>query len=219
MATPPPLPASPVRNSFPAPTFIRGESVDLSQRQGARSPVRAQNPSTGRYMNGAMSPSPILKANSVLPARFNRSPNNPIVELSSENTNQTVNTILHHEGVREETPAESTPSPALTFTGTATSTVRIGDMPRTVPLSPTKSASNGANTTSTLKLSSVTLARSSSSPMTPLQPTSTGTRYGVAFGGGGTPVKAFSAGATPTCPRCGKNVYFAEQVIFIEGLV
>ncbi|KAG1823024.1 hypothetical protein EV424DRAFT_786616 [Suillus variegatus] len=212
MATPPPLPASPVRNSFPAPTFIRGESVDLSQRQGARSPVRAQNPSTGRYMNGAMSPSPILKANSVLPARFNRSPNNPIVELSSENTNQTVNTILHHEGVREETPAESTPSPALTFTGTATSTVRIGDMPRTVPLSPTKSASNGANTTSTLKLSSVTLARSSSSPMTPLQPTSTGTRYGVAFGGGGTPVKAFSAGATPTCPRCGKNVYFAEQM-------
>ncbi|KAG1852626.1 hypothetical protein C8R48DRAFT_724261 [Suillus tomentosus] len=212
MATPPPLPASPVRNSFPAPTFIRGESVDLSQRRGARSPVRAQNSSTGRYMNGAMSPSPILKANSVLPARFNRSPNNPIVELSSENTNQTVNTILHHEGVREETPAESTPSPALTFTGTATSTVRIGDMPRTVPLSPTKSANNGTNTTSTLKLSSVTLARSSSSPMTPLQPTSTGTRYGVAFGSGGTPVKAFSAGATPTCPRCGKNVYFAEQM-------
>ncbi|KAG2107687.1 uncharacterized protein F5147DRAFT_696699 [Suillus discolor] len=208
MATPPPLPASPVRNSFPAPTFIRGESVDLSQRQDARSPVRAQNSSTGRYTNGAMSPSPILKANSVLPARFNRSPNNPIVELSSENTNQTVNTILHHEGVREETPVES----ALTFTGTVTSTVRIGDMPRTVPLSPTKSASNGTNTTSTPKLSSVTLARSSSSPMTPLQQTSTGTRYGVAFGSGGTPVKAFSAGTTPTCPRCGKNVYFAEQM-------
>ncbi|KAG1736212.1 hypothetical protein EDB19DRAFT_1722267 [Suillus lakei] len=212
MATPPPLPTSPVRNAFPAPTSTRGQSVDLGQRQGARSPVRVHNTGTGRYTNGAMSSPPILKANSVLPARYNRSPINPIAELSSETTNQPVNTISHHEEAKEKTSAESTPPSALTFAGTATSTVRIGDMPRTVPLSPTKSASNGTNATSTPILSSVTLARSSSSPMTPLQPTSTGTRYGAALGSGGTPVKVFSAGATPTCPRCGKNVYFAEQM-------
>ncbi|KAG2035474.1 hypothetical protein BDR03DRAFT_899832 [Suillus americanus] len=209
MATPPPLPASPVRNSFPTPTFMRGESVDLSQRQDARSPQRVHNTGTGRSTNGAISPPPILKANSVLPARYNRSPINPIVELSSETPNQPV---PYHKEVVEETPAESTSPPAITFTGTATSTVRIGDMPRTVPLSPTKSANNGTNATSTPKSSPVTLARSRSSPMTPLQPTSTGTRYGAAFGGGGTPVKVFSAGATPTCPRCGKSVYFAEQM-------
>lgn len=212
MATPPPLPASPARSSFPAPTFMRGGSVDLSQRQGALSPVGAHNTGTGRYTNGVMSPPPILKANSALPARYNRSPINPTVELSSETANQPDNTILHQKEVGEETPAESTSPPALTFTGTATSTVRIGDMPRTVPLSPTKSASNGTSATSTPKLSSVTIARSTSSPMTPLHQTSTGTRYGVAFGSGGTPVKVFSAGATPMCPRCGKNVYFAEQM-------
>lgn len=212
MATPSPLPASPVRNSFPAPTFMRGESVDLSQRQGVQSTVRAHNTDVGCYANGATSPLPILKANSVLPARYNRSPINPIVELGSETTTQPVNTILHCKEVGEETLTESTSPPALTFAGTATSTVRIGDMPRTVPLSPTKSASNGTDVTSTPKLSSVTLARSSSSPMTPLQSTSTGTRYGVAFGNSGTPVKVFSAGTTPTCPRCGKSVYFAEQM-------
>lgn len=213
MAAPQPLPASPVRNSFPAPTFMRGESVDLSQRQGAQSHVRAHNTDIGCYANGAMSPLPILKANSVLPARYNRSPINPIVELGSETTTQPVGTILHCKEVGEEMPTESTPPPpAITFVGTATSTVRIGDMPRTVPLSPTKSASNDTDVASTPKLSSVTLARSSSSPMTPLQSTSTGTRYGVAFGSGGTSVKVFSAGATPTCPRCGKNVYFAEQM-------
>lgn len=212
MASPPPLPASPVRSTFPAPTLVRGESVDLSQRQGARSPVHPHNTGTGRYTNGAMSPPPILKANSVLPARYNRSPINPIPDISSETRNQPLNTNSHREEEREETPAESTPPSTLTFAGTATSTARIGDMPRTVPLSPTKSMGNGTNATSTPKLSSVALGRSSSSSTTPLQPTGTGTRYGAAFGSGGTPVKVFSAGATPACPRCGKNVYFAEQM-------
>ncbi|KAG0707196.1 hypothetical protein DFH29DRAFT_897457 [Suillus ampliporus] len=208
-SSPPPLPASPVRNSFPAPTFMRGESVDLSQRQSAPSPVRAHNTGTGRYTNGVRSPPPILKANSVLPARYNRSPINPIAELSFENTNEPVNTNAHRE---EEMLAESTPPSAITFAGTATSTIRVGDMPRTVPLSPTKSASNGTSATSTPKFSSATLGRSDSPAIAPLQPTGTGTRYGAALGGGGTPVKVFSAGTTPACPRCGKSVYFAEQM-------
>ncbi|EIW76720.1 hypothetical protein CONPUDRAFT_168527 [Coniophora puteana RWD-64-598 SS2] len=51
----------------------------------------------------------------------------------------------------------------------------------------------------------------------PLRQNTIGTRYGAALGGGGggTPghsPKSFSIGGTPVCPRCGKNVYFAEQM-------
>ncbi|KAF8200350.1 cysteine and glycine-rich protein [Pholiota molesta] len=56
-----------------------------------------------------------------------------------------------------------------------------------------------------------------------LRPMATGTRYGAALGGGGAAaggqVKAQSTGSprkwggeTPLCERCGKSVYFAEQV-------
>ncbi|KAF4586490.1 hypothetical protein EYR38_010766 [Pleurotus pulmonarius] len=52
----------------------------------------------------------------------------------------------------------------------------------------------------------------------PLVPTATGTRYGIALGGSvgvnttGSPNKRWSMGTNPTCPKCGKTVYFAEQV-------
>ena len=56
--------------------------------------------------------------------------------------------------------------------------------------------------------------------VTPLKQTSTGTRYGVALTGG-VGVNVTGSGSlsprkwgvgTPVCPRCTKNVYFAEQV-------
>ncbi|KAF5392092.1 hypothetical protein D9757_003357 [Collybiopsis confluens] len=59
-----------------------------------------------------------------------------------------------------------------------------------------------------------TLGRSNG--MRPIMQTPTGTRYGAALGGNvashstGT-LKRFG-GNTPTCPKCGKSVYFAEQV-------
>ncbi|OJA09141.1 hypothetical protein AZE42_02313 [Rhizopogon vesiculosus] len=185
-SSPPPLPASPVRNSFSTSTSMRSDSEDPNQRQVAQSPMHVRNSVAGY---GAASPSPILKANSLLPARYNRSP-------SSENKNELVNTNQH-----EVAPAEST---TPTFEGTATSTVRLGDLP--------SSPSKIDGTPSTPKFSSVTLGRSNSSSISSLQPTPTGTRYGAAFGGGGSPVKVFSAGATAVCPRCEKNVYFAEQM-------
>jgi hypothetical protein len=58
----------------------------------------------------------------------------------------------------------------------------------------------------------------------PLMQMSTGTRYGAALGGGvGTQVtgggspKRWGAG-TPSCPRCGKSVYFAEQVGYLSTI-
>jgi uncharacterized paraquat-inducible protein A len=56
--------------------------------------------------------------------------------------------------------------------------------------------------------------------MTPLNQTSTGTRYGVALKGGvavnvtglASPSPRKWGVGTPVCPRCMKNVYFAEQV-------
>ncbi|KAH7868305.1 uncharacterized protein C8R40DRAFT_845531 [Lentinula edodes] len=54
-----------------------------------------------------------------------------------------------------------------------------------------------------------------SGAMRPITQTPTGTRYGVALGGPvahitGSPRKW--GGETPNCPKCGKSVYFAEQV-------
>jgi hypothetical protein len=86
-------------------------------------------------------------------------------------------------------------------------------------------------TAPTQRLAATTLGRSNSTAtatvmerekekagMRPLMQTSTGTgtRYGAALGGGistnVTGAKKWGLGTTPSCPRCGKSVYFAEQV-------
>jgi hypothetical protein len=60
--------------------------------------------------------------------------------------------------------------------------------------------------------------------LTPLKQASTGTRYGVALTGGvgvhmtgsASPSPRKWGVGTPVCPRCMKNVYFAEQVHLIS---
>lgn len=57
----------------------------------------------------------------------------------------------------------------------------------------------------------VTLGRGSA--MVPLVPTSTGTRYGRGLTGvGGGTNRQWGGSGTPVCGKCGKLVYFAEQV-------
>lgn len=48
--------------------------------------------------------------------------------------------------------------------------------------------------------------------MAPLVPTSTGTRYGRGLAGVGGGTNRQWGGGTPVCPKCGRMVYFAEQV-------
>lgn len=94
-----------------------------------------------------------------------------------------------------DTEAELTRSASPTYDMSSTNVGRTGTgFPRTVPLSPSKTGLDSAQ-------------------ITPLKQTSTGTRYGAALGGGGTPSPVRQwGGGTPQCGRCGKSVYFAEQV-------
>ncbi|KAF9526050.1 hypothetical protein CPB83DRAFT_858587 [Crepidotus variabilis] len=115
----------------------------------------------------------------------------------------------------------------------------IGTIPRTVPLRHHISRSIGSvpssvSTPTTTPSSAsddadvfTSTAPSSYTPLPPLMATPTGTRYGIALsgvsshstGGVGTHLTGSSTGGsprkwgsgTPSCPRCGKSVYFAEQ--------
>ncbi|KIK90580.1 hypothetical protein PAXRUDRAFT_831578 [Paxillus rubicundulus Ve08.2h10] len=250
--TPPPLPVSPVRNTFstatelpttpgrgpltatltgqtfpfrlafPTPTSRGREngSVDLAPppllNEGSRSPVRTQFTGTG----------PILRANSALPARYTRSPLNPPTDLSTTDALQDA----EENDTAEEDEVEGLVEGRISFEGNITNTERVGEirLPRTVPLSPSKSASGTPKTSgrevsvpigrpaSPLKPNSTGLGPSLSGArvgITSLKQTATGTRYGAALGGGASPGKTWGlGGATPVCPRCGKNVYFAEQM-------
>ena len=104
---------------------------------------------------------------------------------------------------------------------------RIGmnDLPSRSPLSPTKLRGNdravdGDESTDGVggpqrpqmgeTTGAVTLGRKDI--IAPLVQTSTGTRYGRGLTGVGGGTNRQWGGGTPVCPKCGKLVYFAEQV-------
>ncbi|KAG9311030.1 hypothetical protein JVU11DRAFT_8927 [Chiua virens] len=209
---------SPVRPPFPLPT-TRGRtngSLDLTPRSlandGSRSPVRTQF--TG--------PGPLLRANSVLPARYSRAPAN----LPSDPNTTSAEPTTEGNDTAEEEEVQDLVDERVSFEGEITNTKRVGEfqLPRTVPLSPSKYTSIASRATE--RTESISVER----PVSPLKPystgvlnggginslkhTATGTRYGAALGAGsGSPARTWGLGGeTPVCPRCGKNVYFAEQM-------
>ncbi|KAF9238377.1 hypothetical protein BU15DRAFT_47827 [Melanogaster broomeanus] len=205
---PPPFPASPVRNTFPT-----GSGIPTTP---ARGPLTSNPTGTGT----------ILRANSALPARYIRSLITPPTDLSTSDAHPDAG---EHD-TSEEDEVRGLVEGRISIESSLTDTERVGDiqLPRTVPLSPSKSTSGPKTAgrgdslsieqpTSPLKSSLTGFGSSLGGAgvgTTPLKQTPTGTRYGTALGfTGASPGKTWGlGGATPVCPRCGKNVYFAEQM-------
>lgn len=147
----------------------------------------------------------------------------------------TIEKAAEGDEVQEDAPVEplfpTKPTRPISFDGMATNTGRgVGGLPRTVPLSPTRNRTINGNGTapaeetmatppsSPPRYAPITLGRASSRSTdgavttAHLVPTATGTRYGVGLTGGPvSPARKFG-GNTPTCQKCQKSVYFAEQV-------
>lgn len=93
--------------------------------------------------------------------------------------------------------------------------VGMKDLPGRSPLSPTKRGgveeSESTDEPQTGR-STVEATLGRKELMMPLVATSTGTRYGRGLTGAGGGTNRQWGGGTPVCPKCGKAVYFAEQV-------
>ncbi|KAL6308911.1 hypothetical protein BKA93DRAFT_485859 [Sparassis latifolia] len=152
-----------------------------------------------RHVNSAPSAPPMLRPTRTFsPVRTTFSSNDPVA------TEETGEEDAHSEGPLTPEPASG---------AFPTHTGRVGGLPRTVPL--TLSPSKGRNG-SPVKPGDTAAGQTSPTLTRTLLPSATGTRYGVALGGRGTGAGTVSpmmtGGRGPTCGRCGKTVYFAEQV-------
>ncbi|KAF8621467.1 hypothetical protein AX15_007761 [Amanita polypyramis BW_CC] len=171
-----------------------------------------------------------------------RSPTFPRNSRDTERTNdkdhetETAASSTHGHTPPLIAPPASSPSGSPSGKpGTPSNSGRHGqeNFPRTVPLSPTaqplpipepnQSPTSPAPASRPVHHSSRSVE--SVLPAAGIVPTSTGTRYGallnrpaanalagVNLTGNTTSSPRRWGGDTPTCPRCGKNVYFAEQV-------
>jgi hypothetical protein len=169
---------------------------------------------TGAFGDPTSSPGPLLRPTRVL------SPTRGAFNVDSEQTDGTDSTTDQGSDDSQFTPSHVGRSGnglprTVPLAGTGT--------PDRVPSSPTKPTVPALAPAST---GSLALARANSLSgngaigarrIAPLAASTTGTRYGAALMGElrstptGSPVRQWGGG-TPQCPRCNKNVYFAEQV-------
>lgn len=240
---------SPIKtNGFAPPPHISSPVRSYTTGNGMSAPILRPNRSLASTPTTPAFPRPNTTTDAANPA-----PAESSSSLSSPTSDE-------HEAAEEQDTVDpiaerifSFPG-ARTYTPTNTGRPGLGGIPRTVPLSPTRSGvygeedslrprhrvshslgsipstpppppapplapgfTGGSNDSSngSTTINAVDLA------VKPLMRTATGTRYGVALGGGigvnstgGSPRKW--GGSTPSCPRCGKSVYFAEQVRFLR---
>lgn len=194
-----------------------------------RSPARAgtfspKNPATPLPSNNGAPPLPVRNGTPPVPV-FSSRPYSPVRPVSGTVTaSQGVDPrLLNHDDDDWDPPSIHT-TPAHTGRG-------AGGLPRTLalnhamtgparaesptketvlsplaPMTPTSTGGSGAHIGGTMTV--------------PLSPTRTGTRYGMALGGGrmSSPMSptttrmSWAGPGNPSCGKCGKTVYFAEQV-------
>jgi len=192
-------PLSPSKPSPPPSASARSGPLFLSTTLGRKD--------TGMFGDAASSPRPLLRPTRML------SPTRGTFSADSEKMDGTDNTTDQGSDDSQFTPSHVGRSE--------------GGLPRTVPLvgTPDRADSPTRRTVPTLS-SPATLGRANTfygngitgtRGIAPLAASTTGTRYGAGLMGElrstptGSPVRQWGGG-TPQCPRCTKNVYFAEQV-------
>ena len=197
-------PSSPQRRVASPPLL----SPQASGRNGPLfSPTTVGRKDTGIFGDSTSSPGPLLRPTRVLsPTRVAFSPD-------PEQTDGTDNSTDQGSDDLQFTPSHAGRSE--------------GGLPRTVPLTDIpESAASPSKRPEPISSNSTTLGRTLSLGVngttgTPkvasLISSATGTRYGAGLMGDlrstptGSPMRQWGSG-TPQCPRCGKSVYFAEQV-------
>ena len=165
-------------------------TLDLPTSSPARS-------NTGRFQSPTRSTSPITGTGRTTSPTLILLPNRALSPTSLTKTAESEEDEMR-DTIDTEANLTQSASPSYDI---ASPNGRTGTgLRQTVPLSPSKTGFG-------------------SEQFTPLRQTSTGTRYGVALGGGGTPSPSRQwGGGTPQCGRCGKSVYFAEQVCRYPGM-
>ncbi|KAI0651257.1 hypothetical protein C8Q79DRAFT_932415 [Trametes meyenii] len=216
-ASPPALPA---RTN---PTGSNGITPSL--------PIRRHMTGTGAFDRSTPPPATLLKPTRTLsPSREHRS--RPASLAQATEQMQALRDLVEEpsppSSSAETAEVDDAPSEmAAAFTPTHVGRSANG-LPRTIPLVPSTSSQSQSQFQHHVPPPATEAPRGPSPPLPdptrgrpPLAPSMTGTRYGAALGGPLPPLAPAATGAgvgrqwgggTPRCGRCGKAVYFAEQV-------
>ena len=197
-------PSSPSKPSAPPSAYGRPLFPSLT--------INRKDTGAGAFGDSPSSPGPLLRPTRVL------SPTRGAFNTDSEQIDSADNTTDQDQGSDD---SQFTPSHVGRSENGLPRTVPLAgtSTPDQVPSSPTKSAAPAPASLATLGRAHSHSGNGAigARRIAPLAASTTGTRYGAALMGElrstptGSPVRQWGAG-TPQCPRCNKNVYFAEQV-------